>query len=427
MRKGSPVPPYRAGTNFKDPTRSGFARVPVLNQEDLFPNEGYTFPETRPKPPTNSYRISEDSPFSVKFEHSSAWREPVSNAISQSMNTMLKTEEICNRVAVGAISAPTPGELRPLHSEIANRAVQRERAVQLKINEQIRLQTMKVDDYWTRLERDQVGQTQDVNEAAVARHRAAQRALATSYQTDIVLHSEKENALAKADIEEAKRLDLRNRFTDETEARTVTNRHALALQTKKEGFEARTAVAIRKQREIEDSLAEEERIAVAAADLSYQRDQRALREKQLRDEKAVRSEKLIAAGAKAMQAAQARQVQQPEIAPSEYLERTEARRKAKDEERQEASRQRNRDYNQSVRLRDQRPTDRVDTPDFTNSDEDALKEADARMKLLNMNRLRSCQRRQADERRGQEEGETISRLAESRDRDTMYFLKDNAW
>jgi hypothetical protein len=251
--------------------------------------------------------------------------------------------------------------------------------------------------------------------------------LASSYQKQIQLHSDHENATMKEEIETAKKMELEGSYVDASEARQAAKKVRLAKQTRKESFEARTAVDIRKTQDIEDGLTEERRIAAQSADMTIQRDERDDRDKQRRQDKVNRSQRLVEATARATREAKAREAQRPEISPSGYLQRTEAARKAKDDERLAASRQRNRDYNESVRLRDVRPQDRVDDPDFLNTDEDAVKEAETRMKILNMKRLRDYQKRQADERREHERQETLARLSESTDGDTMYFLKDNEW
>jgi hypothetical protein len=67
---------------------------------------------------------------------------------------MLHTERLCNRVAARAIAAPIPGELRPVHSEIAQLAILEERRAQLQLREQVRLEQMKEDDYWASVLRD---------------------------------------------------------------------------------------------------------------------------------------------------------------------------------------------------------------------------------------------------------------------------------
>jgi hypothetical protein len=343
------------------------------------------------------------------------------------MNTMLKTEEVCNHVAAGAISAPTPGELRPLHSEIVNRAVQRERGVQLQMAEQMRLQKMKEDDYWSAVERDQGAQTRAIQTAAADRRKSTQRSVASEYGREIALRNRKEAAAHAADLEEEGRLARHPQFMDRSERVQEERVKTLSMQRKQDSFEATSAVTARKEREREDQIAEERRIASDSADLSARRDERVARDRQKRESKGLRSQRLVETTARRVEQARSCQGAGDYVAPSEVTARTDARRRAENERRREAQLERYRDYNESVRFRELRAAGKVGEPDFDNRDSDDVRAEEARMKMLNMRRLGVYQRRQAEERAARDMQERQATLSEPRDRDTMYFLWDNEY
>jgi hypothetical protein len=201
----------------------------------------------------------------------------------------------------------------------------------------------------------------------------------------------------------------------------------LGLQRKRDDFEARTAVQVRKQREEEERLALEARVAMESANLNADRDDRAARDRKSREEKTARSAKLVAKQTSLLGTLREREEAKYRISESDYATRTEAGRKAKEDERKEMERTRNREYNESVRMRDQKMANVVDVPDFTKGDRDEEQAAEARMRMINAKRLADYQKRQAEERRQRERNEEIARKSESRDGDTMYFLKDNEW
>jgi hypothetical protein len=101
---------------------------------------------------------------------------------------MLQTERMCNRVAAWAMAAPTPGELRPAHCEIAQRTVSKECLVQLRLREQVRLTQMKEDEYWATVERDQSGQNASAERDHAAHVREGKRLLAQDYRHQLDLH-----------------------------------------------------------------------------------------------------------------------------------------------------------------------------------------------------------------------------------------------
>jgi hypothetical protein len=160
------------------------------------------------------------------------------------------------------------------------------------------------------------------------------------------------------------------------------------------------------------------------AALDEARDAREAIARQRRDEKRRVSEVMIGRAAKVTESLKAADTGDG-IAVSELRNRMERERDERDQERIRAMRQRNKDYNAFVREKDQRMTDVLDKPDYESNGIDAQREAEAKWRTINMRRLRGVQEQQAEERRQRELAEIEERRAESRDRDTMFFLPDN--
>jgi hypothetical protein len=342
------------------------------------------------------------------------------------MNTMLRTEETCNRIAAGAIAAPTPGELRPLHSEIVNRAVQRERGVQVQIAEQVRLRQMRDEDYWRGVERDQGAETEAINAALFNQRKATQRSVAAGYAHQIDVHGQLEAGQRAAEEDETARRAANDHFVDHAARQQEERQRQLTIQRTRESFNARCAVAARKDREREELIAEERRIVSDAGRLSEEREARVARDKQNRLDRRETSRRLVETTARQVAEAKTRELPE-QVTTSEVTARTDERRKAETEKRKQASLQRYRDYNESVQARDIRPTGKVVAPDFDNRDNDAINAEASRMKMLNMRRLGDYQRKQAEQKSARESQERSARLSEPTDRDTMYFLWDNEW
>lgn len=427
LRKTKAAPPtFRAGLNFHDPSRSGYARVSILDHQDLFPNQGTEFPDDRHKPPTKSYLISSTSPFTTRFEHSSAWREPVPDAISQSLNTMLKTEQVCNRVAARAIAAPTDGEIRPLHSQIAAQAVQKERETQLRVREQLRLQQMKDDDYWANVEREQGIQTRRIETMELENRRARQRELANDYQRQFELHTKRLQEEKEQDRQEAERLKQLQR---EEEVKEQKRQQTLRLQAeeRKKEFEAKNAeILMRRQKRIEDDLEEERRIQAQYAEVQDRMAEREAKVRKAREDATARRERLIAQQSQRLAELKAKENRFLEAGESEVAKREEARRLADEERKRTMTMELKKSYNEFVQQKDLAQAERKDTPDFTASGDEDFRKADERMRAIRMRKLRLIQQEQARERRERERRE---REEEQRPPvgDTMYFLKDNEW
>jgi hypothetical protein len=396
--------------------------VSVLSQEDLFPGEGYQFPESRPKPATNSYRTSADSPFTNKFQHSSAWRAPIPPGISRAMSTMLKTEQMCNRVAANAISAPTPGELRPIHSEIAQRAVNKERTVQLQITEQIRLEQMKDEDYWAAVERDQGAQNAAVQQRHQAQVKEQKRLLAQDYQQQLELHRSNDNEQRELDrlqVEaEQRKIELEQ---DAEAARQREKREQLRRQHQ----QFTSLVQQRKDKEAEDRVLFDRQVMEQQAALNEAREARETRARHRRDDRNARSQLLQTKSAAVYSTMKAQEDRKYDISDSELGAKMEAERQRKEEQRRQVEIQRNRDYNAHLRSKDVRMTHVVEQPDFAGNDDDRKKDEDDRWRLINARRVRAVQEQQVEERRNREREETAARRAEAQDQDSMYFLNES--
>lgn len=428
MRSTTANPTWRAGTNFRDPTRSGYARVSVIENQDLFPNEGYEFPDqTMHKPPTNSYRISDDSPFNNSYKHSSAWREPQPSSIANCMSNMLRTEQICNRVAVKAISTPTDGELRPFYSKIAEEAIKKDRQAQVLMKEQMKLQQMKDDAYWAEVEQEQGLQTLRVQQQFTNSIRSQQKTLADDYKQQFALHKKREDEEKEEQRQEALKLKAIQREEEKRElARQAKIREENAQRARE--FQLKNEELLkRREKRIEDDLAQEAITMRQHEESERRMEERAQFVKKKRDEKNRIRERLINEQSKKLAEIKAKQQRVQSVAESEIAKREEAERKKKLEEKKRLADQRNQDYQEYLRNKDLKNSEAVETPDFTNEDDEDAREFDRKMKALERKRVLRDQMAQAAERKERERRERLEEIMQSRKTDTMYFLKDNEW
>lgn len=416
---------YRAGMNLKDATRSGYARVCVLDKQDLFPNEGYDFPENRHKPPTNSYRISEDSPFNNSFEHSSAWREPEPESIRKGMDTMLQTEKLCNHVAAKAISTPTDGELRPLYSKIAFQAIQKDRQAQVAMREQMKMQQMKEDAYWADIEQEQGLQTRRVQQKYANTIHDQQRKLANDYQQQFALHRKRIEAEKEESRREAQKIREIQKNEEKQELKRQERLRQIAAERAKEFTIRNEELLQRRAKRIEDDLAQEAITIRQHAESEKRMEERANFEKRRREEKNRIREKLISDQSKRLAEIKAREQHFQTTAESEISKREEADRKKRLDEQKRLSQQRQKDYADYLREKDLKMMNKKETPDWTNDDDEEARQFDAKMRDLQQKRLRRDQMRQITERRERERRERMEEIAHARKKDTMYFLKDD--
>jgi hypothetical protein len=336
------------------------------------------------------------------------------------MSTMLKTEQMYNRVAANAIAAPTPGELRPIHSEIAQRAVNRERTVQLQIREQIRLEEMKDEDYWAAVERDQGAQNAAVQQSNQARAKEQRRLLAQDYQQQLELHQSNDAEQRELDRLQVEAEQRRTERQQEAEAAGQRERRQ---QLRREHEQFAALVDQRKDKEAEDRVLFERQVVEQQATLNNARDAREARARQRRDGKNARSQLLQTKSAAIYTAMKAQEDRRDHVSDSELDARIEAERERKEEERQQAALQRKRDYNAYLRDKDVRLTHVVDQPDFASNDDERKRDEDERWKRINSRRVRAVQEQQAEDRRNREQQEVEERRTEAQG--TMYFLKEN--
>lgn len=419
---------FRAGTNLKDPTRSGYARVSVIDQQDLFPNEGYEFPDQRHKPPTNSYRISADSPFNTNYKHSSAWKEPQSNSIANCMSNMMRTEHICNRVAVKAIAAPTDGELRPLYSKIAQQAIEKDRQVQLRMREQMRLQKMKEDDYWAQVEQEQGEKTKEVERQYINSIRSSQKALADDYQEQFRLHKKREDAEKQELKEEAEKIKKIQEQEHKEELKRQERIRQENAEKAKEFQILNDQLLQRKQRKIEEDLKQEAITMKQHEESERRQDERNNFLKKRREEKNKIRERLIDQQSKKLAEIHAKQQKDQNVAESEIAKREEMERQKKITKQREQALQRKNDYEEFLRTKDLKKSTEQVEPDFALNDDEEARKFDEQMKAQERRKVMRLQMAQAAERRERERRERIDEITQARaNKDTMFFLKDNEW
>lgn len=425
------VPTYRAGTNMRDPTRSGFARVSVIDQQDLFPHEGYEFPADAAasiKPPTNSYRISEDSPFTNKFQHSSAWRAPTPDAISQCMNTMMKTERVCNMVASKAISTPSDGELRPLHSQIATEAIKKEREVQMRVREQMKIQSMKDEAYWAQLEHEQGLQTHQVHTNYKSLIKSQQKSLARDYENQFALQRKRRQEEQEQERQELEKLKQLQKEEDEKEKQRQARLKQIAEERKKEFQAKNEEILNRRKIRIEKELEEEKIIQKQHEEAEERQQLRQTWEKQRRDEKNRMRDRIIADQTKRLAEIKAKETKFQAAAESDVAKRDEERRQAEIQKRKDMTLQRNREYREFVKQKELAKSQKKEVvPDFTKTDEDDYRAAEEQIRAKRMKSLRLVQQEQARQRKEKERQERQDQLNEATTGDTMYFLKDSEW
>ena len=414
----------RAGAKLNDIAQSGFARVEVLNQQDLFPNEGFEFIPGKTKL-TNSYKVSEDSPFTTQFHHSMAPATEEQQVIDKSMPQMIKTERLCTRAAAIAISTGTDGELRPLHSEIAREAVLKERQAQVQLKEKLRIARMKDEAHWAEIEQQEADATTAFLNRNDNAKRTAQRNLANVYMNELTLHKKREQQQLAEERAEAER----NAAIQAEEDRKLAEK----LKAKREKDRARNEelkilndrLLKRKQIRREQEAKEAAIIAADAAKLEEERQAREERARTIRAEKDKRRERLITIQGKKLAEINARQNKAAEITESEYAKRQEADRIAREQAALEARRQRHDEWLESVRIREEKKREmrnRPATPTYLDP-ADEERDFEEKTRAEAQRRLREAQLKQIQERRAREEAE---RLENSKPQ-SCFFLKDNEW
>ena len=425
MRPKTAVPTYRAGTNFRDQSRSGYARVDILGQQDLFPEQGYEFPPNARVPlQTRTYKVSEDSPFNCTQHQKMIKKSKEEKQIQKQTNSWMRTDQMCTRAAVRAIATPTPGELREINSKIAAEAVKKERDEQIRAREKIRLARMKDEAYWTGVEQREGISTKTIGETIAFRKQQSQRALADDYKQQFALHAKvKEEEKRQEQLEVQKMRQMEAEDAEKERKRQATLRE-IARERNREFQKRNEELMQRKEKRIEEDLAAEKIIQKQQEENTRRMEERALFEKTRREEKNRIRNNMIEKQAKELAELKARQQRSDEIAQSEIEKREEAERQRRLKRQEDMKTQRNKEWMAYQRTRDMRYMDKQDTPDFVNDDDDAVRAADALFRRKRQAALRQEQLRQIDLRRKREKDE----LEESRRApDNMFFLKDNEW
>lgn len=423
MKKNSPT--YRAGINLKDETRSGFARVSVIDQEDLFPNEGYEFPPAlSKKPPTNSYRVSADSPFQNYHHPSSFAKDHQSEVINKSMGAMIRTERLCTRAAAKAIATPTPGELRPIHSKIAEQAIKKERDEQVKIREELRMAKMKDDAYWEQVEQDEAESTLKINSDSLTTKHLNQKSLASDYKKQFYLHDKVKEEEKYQEQLEADKLHQMQIEDQEKEKERQAKLRAIASERKKE-FQLRNDELLqRRQKRIEQDIEEERKLAIQSAEIEKTKEQRETTIRARREEKNRRRDLLIEQQSKALEEMKRQQQNYNDKTESEISKLEEADRRKRLEKIKQANREQRDAYKEFKIQKDLEMSRKITEPDFTDDGDEEARKYDREMKHLQSIRVQRELKQQILARR---EAERRERLQKQQHADNMFFLKDNEW
>ena len=417
---------YRAGVNLRDPVRSGFARVDILSQEDLFPDQGYEFKNGKTKI-TNSYKVSTDSPFTTNVPHKIADKTEEEKIIEKQMPDLIRTERLCTIAEAKAIAAPVDGELRPLHSKIVAQAVYKERQQQMTMNEQRRIAKMKDDAKWVDAETREAEATCEFYKTNGSDKRAKQQRLAEIYKKEIALHKKHEQDRLALEKEEAER--------DAKIQAEAEQREKEALRKKKEEERKRvtefeklnTSLLNRKKLRMQQEHEIDLRVQKEKEQQEAQQAARAEYLQKIKDEKNRLRERNIMRQAKILQEMQKKEDTTLENAQSEIALREEQERQAEVEKRRQMMIRRNMDWKKSLKARETKDADerrrKMESP-FSDDGSEDYRAAEAISRKENERKIRAAQARQIQERKAREAKERQQELSEGAN---YYFLKDNEW
>lgn len=415
---------HRAGMDLKDPARSAYARTYVLGQDDLFPNEGYEFKPTAKPKRTKSYKVSEDSPFNNTEDVKVVKKLKEDKVIKKNRKDIMRTELLCTRTAKKAIAAPTPGELRPINSIIAAKAIQKERDEQIKLRQKLKVAKMQDEAYWEEVEQNEGTATLKINKAIEAQRHYDQKDLADDYRRQFAEHKKIKDEEEREKVREAERIELVQREEEQKERLRKIQLRELARERNHE-FQLRNDELLqRKEKRIEDDIDNEKILAKQHAEVEQRMEERERLAKFRRDEKNRIRNELIDKQAKQLKELKEKQQRSDHIAESELTKREEARRRAEARKKKEMEKDRNREWLDYQRKKDTRLTDYVETPDFDTNDDDTARDYDAKIRKQLTSKLQKDQFNQMMQRRQQEQ----QALKDSRrKKDNMFFLKDNEW
>ena len=421
-KQKAPTPTFRAGINFHDPTRSGFARVGILGQEDLFPNEGTDFPVDQPKQ-TKSYLVSYDSPFYGKVNLPLVPPDEEKKVIEKNLPTATRTELMCTRAAAKAIGAVGPGELRPLNSQIVTETINKDRQAQLQLRDEIRVARMKEEDHWQEVEHAEALATKNIEKSLFGSKRAQQEKLAASYREQFRLHDARiaaEKAEAAAEYEKIKELQA---LDNQKELERQKKLKLIAEERRKEFQAKNTELLQKRQKRIEEDLEQERIVAKQHAEQEALMEQRELAVRKRREQLNQVRDRIISQQTKRLVQIQEQERKVEKETQSEVSQREEARRKAEEQKKIEMARQRNAEYREYLRNKDEAKMNEVcdDNKYNINDNDDAQKVEDQMRKK----RLKTQQAYLIAQIQARKEAEQKLREEELKTPSTSYFLKDD--
>ena len=417
-------PTFRAGINFHDPTRSGFARVGILGQEDLFPNEGVDFPNVNLDKPkqTKSYLVSSDSPFYGKVNLPLVPPDEERKVIEANLANATRTELMCTRAAAKAIGAVAPGELRPMHSQIVNETINKDRQAHLQLRDEIRVARMKEEDHWQEVEHAEALATKNIEKSLLGTKRAQQEKLAASYREQFRLHDARiaaEKAEAAAEVEKIKELQAKD---NQKELDRQKKLKLIAEERRKE-FEAKNAELLQKrQKRIEDDLEQERIVAKQHAEQEALMEQREAAVKKRREQLNQVRDRIISQQTKRLIQLQEQEKRVEKETQSEVALREEARRKAEEQKKIDMEKQRNAEYREYLRRKDEAKMNEVsDDHKYMVQDDDNQKYQDE----MKRKRQRTQKEYLLAQIQARKEAEQKQRDEELKTPSTSYFLKDD--
>ena len=418
----------RAGANIRDPNGSGYARsVDILSQPDLFPNEGYEFkPNTRSKL-TNSYKVSEDSPFTSTVPHKMVDKTEEQKVMEQQVPQLIRTERLCTKAAVKAIATPTDGEIRPLHSQIVDQAVFKEREQQRAMNEQIRIARMKDEAKWADDEQREAEATRAFYNRNDNSRRLQQEALRNVYKNEIALHKKRQQDQLALEKKEAEK-NAKIQAAEEAKEREIACKKKEEERKRVEEFEKTNGTMLnRKRLRQQQEMEIDRRVQKEHEEIEAKQQAREAVVRKAKEEKNRIRERIIQQQAQRLLEMQKKQDTTLENAVSEITMREEQEREAEIEKRKMLADKRNRDWQQSLKqIEAKKEAARREKmePAFTTTDNDDFREAEEIQRREKEKRLRAAQLKQIQERKEREARERQEQLNEKAD---YFFLKESEW
>jgi hypothetical protein len=413
----------RAGASKGDLYSSGYVRsVDIIGQEDLFPSEGYAFPPGKTKL-TNSYRVSRDSPFSTHLNVPLVHHSDEDATIERSRPSLIRLERLCTRTAAAAISSPTDGELRPLHSRIAEQAVLKERKAQLALKEDLRLARMRDEMHWADVERLEAETSKALVGEDERAKRAAEQGLAAVYNRELELHAAAKAEEARLEQEEAEKLTKEYSIAERKEREAREAKKAESRARAEESRLGNSGLLERKARERDEARAEEDRIAREHAELEEQQQQREARVKKARADKDGARERIISAQVRRLAAERAGRGED-EVTDSQ-VERNKVAAIKKEEERVSKMRQEEaQGWKEFCLQKDEKLVEdkkrRLAPEELPPDARENERQAEERMRRIGAKRLQGAQLQQIAERKAREAEEA----QRNREGSAMFFLKD---